>query len=135
VSFILDASMTMAWCFPDEATTSTRALLRRLRRATAHVPAIWTLEVTNILLLAERRQRITTNQTSRFVRLLQSLPITVDPDSLTKAAGPVLTLGRAHNLSSYDAAYLELAIRLGFPLATLDMRLRHAASQASVPLL
>lgn len=135
MSFVLDASMTMAWFFPDEVTDATRALLRQLRHTSAHVPAIWVLEVTNILLTAERRQRTTASQVARFARSLRSLPIRVDADSLATAFGPVLTLAREHNLSAYDAAYLELAIRLGLPLATLDVRLRNAASNAGVSLL
>jgi predicted nucleic acid-binding protein len=135
VSFVVDASMTMTWCFPDEATSAKRALLRQLRRSSAYAPAIWILEVTNILVIAERRLRITNSQTARFTRLLGSLPITIDADTIATAFGPVLTLARAHSLSTYDAAYLELAMRQGVPLATLDTRLRAAASSVGVSLI
>lgn len=135
MSFVVDASMTMAWCFPDEATSATRALLRQLRQSSAYAPAIWILEVTNILLIAERRQRTSQQQTARFTRLLRALPIMIEADSVTTAFGSVLPLARMHNLSSYDAAYLDLAMRHGLPLATLDARLRTAAIHAGVTIL
>jgi predicted nucleic acid-binding protein len=131
--FVVDTSIAMAWCFEDEATQATDAVLNRLRDDHAVVPAIWPLEVANVLLVAERRGRLSEAQASRFLELLAQLPINVD-DSPTDMAGIVAT-GRRHTLSSYDASYLQLAERLGAALATLDKTLAKAASKAGVQLL
>jgi predicted nucleic acid-binding protein len=129
----MDASVAMAWCFEDEATEATDVVLDRLRDDKAAVPTIWPLEVANVLLVAERRDRLSEAQASRFLELLTQLPIEVDaaPHDL---AG-IVAAGRRHELSSYDASYLVLAERLGAPLATLDRRLAKAAERAGVELL
>ncbi len=134
MSFVADASITMTWCFEDGATEATEALLDQLQTAGAIAPAIWLLEVVNILLVAERRQRITESQRAQYIQLLSNLPITVEQPSRAVIFGAVLTLAREHRLSAYDAAYLELAMRVGLPLATLDARLRAAATEAGVTL-
>lgn len=123
----------MAWCFEDEATEATEAVLDRLRSERALVPAIWPLEVANVLLVAQRRGRVSEAQIGRFVRLLAQLPIDVDETSTDVAS--LVALGRTHELSSYDASYLLLAERAGLMLATLDDRLTKAAAHAGVPLL
>jgi predicted nucleic acid-binding protein len=133
MDFVIDASVTMAWCFEDEATTAADEALDRLRESHAVVPTIWNLEVANVLLIAQRRSRVSEAQVARFVRLLGSLPITTDPAPIDIAA--LLNLGRRHSLSSYDASYLELAERLGAPLATLDVKLAAAAHTAGVHVL
>ncbi|HEY5456219.1 MAG TPA: type II toxin-antitoxin system VapC family toxin [Acidothermaceae bacterium] len=131
--FVIDTSVAMAWCFQDEATQATEAVLDLLREDQVVVPAIWPLEVANVLLVAERRGRLSEAQASRFLELLAQLPINVDT-SPTDLAGIVAT-GRRHTLSSYDAAYLLLAERLGTTLATLDKPLAKAARKAGVQLL
>lgn len=131
--FVLDASVTLAWCFEDEATPGTDALLKRLADDVAITPALWELEVINVLLLAERRGRITESQTARFVALLTQLPI--HADSVGADLGAVLAAGRHHKLTAYDAVYLVLAEREGIPLATLDAKLRAAAQAAGVSVL
>jgi predicted nucleic acid-binding protein len=131
--FVLDASVTMAWCFEDEATPDTDAVLDRLGTDEAAVPAIWPLEVANVLLIAERRGRVSEAQSSRFAGLLAQLPIHVDDHPGDIAA--LAALGRRHELSSYDASYLALAQRLGAGLATLDRPLAGAAVRAGVHLL
>ena len=131
--FVIDTSVAMAWCFQDEATQATEAVLDLLRTDQAVVPAIWPLEVANVLLVAERRGRLSEAQASRFLELLAQLPINVDT-SPTDMAGIVAT-GRRHTLSSYDASYLLLAERLGATLATLDKPLAKAARKAGVQLL
>jgi predicted nucleic acid-binding protein len=128
--FVLDASVTLAWCFEDEASQGTDAVLESLAEDVAVTPALWELEVVNVLLLAERRGRITESQTARFVALLTQLPIHVD--SAAADIGAVLAAGRHHGLTAYDAAYLVLAEREGIPLATLDAKLRTAAQAAGV---
>jgi len=131
--FVIDTSITMAWCFEDEATAATDDALERLRDEDVAVPAIWPLEVANVLLVAERRGRLSEAQASRFLGLLDQLPIGID-DARQDLAG-IIAAGRRHHLSSYDASYLVLAERLGAPLATLDRRLAEAAAHAGVPLL
>jgi predicted nucleic acid-binding protein len=131
--FVLDASVTMAWCFEDEATPDTDAVLDRLGTDTAAVPAIWSLEVANVLLVAERRGRVSEAQSSRFAGLLAQLPIDIDDHPADIAA--LAALGLRHELSSYDASYLALAQRLGAGLATLDRPLAGAAARAGVDLL
>jgi predicted nucleic acid-binding protein len=131
--FVIDASVAMAWCFEDEATHATEAMLDRLRTDQVVVPAIWPLEVANVLLVAERRDRLNEAQASRFLELLAQLPINVDT-SPTDMAG-IVAIGRRHTLSSYDASYLLLSERLGATLATLDKALAKAARTAGVQLL
>lgn len=130
--FVLDASIAMAWCFVDEATKETEAVLDRLADDPAIVPAVWEFEVANVLLVGERRGRLTEAQAARFVSLLSTLPINVSP-----VAPPITTtlaIGRLHELSAYDAAYFILAARDGVPLASQDRRLCAAARTAGVPL-
>lgn len=131
--FVLDASTALAWCFEDEASDATDAVLDRLTDDHAVVPSLWELEVANVLLVGERRGRLTEAQASRFVSLLASLPINVDVAPADMAT--LLATGRQHGLTSYDAGYLLLAERDGLALATLDVKLRAAAGDAGVPLL
>jgi predicted nucleic acid-binding protein len=132
VSFVLDASATLAWCFEDEATAEAAALLERLRDDEAIVPPLWLLELANGLVVAERRARLTRADSTRFLALIRQLPIQIDQTSTMDLGAAVMDLARAYELSAYDAASLELALRLGLPLATLDVRLRSAAERAGV---
>ncbi len=132
--FVLDCSITMAWCFADEADEYADAVLDLLLGAEALVPAVWPLEVANVLLVAERRERINEAQLARLVELLRSLPVVVDSGTLDRVMGAVLPLAREHKLSAYDASYLELAMREGIPLASRDDRLIEAAYRCGVPL-
>ena len=133
--FVVDSSLALTWLFPDEATAATQALLFRLDRETAVVPAWWYVELTNVIALAERRGRITTAQTSAFIADLAHLDIEVDNDGPARAFTHVLPLCRAAQLTSYDALYLELAMRRQLPLATLDGPLRKAAKKMGVKVL
>src|SRR5947209_14780978 len=133
--FVVDTSITMAWYFEDETTDVTDAILNRLQTEGAIVPAIWPLEVANALRSAERRGRLRQEDTTRIVQLVQQLPITVIAVPTFTALGTVLSLGRTHGLTAYDAAYLELAMRNGLPLATQDAQLCAAASRVGVSLL
>lgn len=132
--FVLDSSVTMAWFFEDEAVPYAEEVEDALATATAVVPFLWHLEIANALLVGERRKRTTEAKVARFVTLLSALPITVDEQTCAQAFGDILTLARAHNLSAYDATYIELALRHSLPLATLDARLKAAATKAGVPL-
>jgi predicted nucleic acid-binding protein len=131
-AFVLDGSVTMVWGFEDEADDYAEAILDRMPDLQAYVPALWHLEVVNALIVGERRGRTTTADVAHFLAILGAFPITVDDETTTRAWADTMHLARAHNLSAYDAAYLELAIRRGLSIATLDDRLRAAA--AGVPL-
>jgi len=131
-SFVLDASATLAWCFEDERTAPAASVLERLRDQEALVPPLWLLELANGLVVAERRGRITRAESTRFLGLVGELPIRIDQTSTLDLASSVMDLARQYDLSAYDAAYLELALRLGQPLATIDERLRSAADRAGV---
>ena len=133
--FVLDCSVAMAWCFEDESDGYADAVLDRLAEGTAVVPALWPLDVTNVVLVAERRGRLKVADSSRFLELLSALPIEVDGETHRFATGPILSLGRAHGLASYDAAYLELAMREGIPLASRDPALVRAAESCGVAVL
>lgn len=133
--FVLDASVTMAWCFEDEASAETWALLDRLAVEGAIVPGLWALEVGNILTQAERRNRTTAARVRQFVEQLDTLPIRIDDETASRALGEILALARAERLTTYDAAYLELAMRRGLPLATRDNALHGSANRNGVALL
>jgi len=132
--FVLDNSVAMAWCFDDEGSEYARRVLDRLDEETALVPALWPLEVSNAIRTAERRQRLQSPDVVRFTELVRALPITIDAPDLARALGSVLNLAREYGLTTYDAAYLELAMRERIPLATLDDDLRAAARRAGVPM-
>ncbi|KYC37595.1 DNA-binding protein [Scytonema hofmannii PCC 7110] len=132
MNFVLDCSIAMAWGIEDEATEFTDSLLEELAGGSAKVPSIWFLEVANVLAISERRGRSNQAQISQFLGLLGSLPITVDTKTEEKAFTDILNLARTHKLTSYDAAYLELALREGLPLATLDEGLKQVASKLGV---
>lgn len=134
-SFVVDNSIVMTWFFQDQANPYADSILDRLTEATAFVPSIWPLEVVNVLLSAERKKYIGQADSIRFISLLLQLPIVVDYESPQKLMQDLIGLGRAHRLSSYDASYLDLAMRKGLPLATLDIDLQTAAKKVNVPLL
>ena len=133
--FVADASATLPWCFEEEATPATEALLERLRAGEpAVVPAHWSTEVMNGLIMAVRRGRIDLERVARFARDLAALPISIEPAYVPATWDAVIRVATRHQLTVYDAAYLELAERTGLPLATLDGDLRKAALAASVVL-
>jgi predicted nucleic acid-binding protein len=129
---VVDASVALAWCFPDEANDYADAVLVALEGHPVLVPAVWALEVTNAVVVAERRKRIGQPEIRRFVELLGGL--TSNEESLPVAAnvGNILPLAREYGLSAYDASYLDVALRHGVPLATLDSGLEKAARSAGV---
>lgn len=132
--FVLDASVALAWHFEDEALEYADRVLDRLQEDDAFVPAVWPLEVANGLLAAERRRRLSAADVAQAQAILSDLPVTVNELALEDALGPVLDLARAHSLSAYDAAYLDLAMREGLSLATQDNHLRAAAMRVGVAL-
>ncbi|MDO9355245.1 MAG: type II toxin-antitoxin system VapC family toxin [Solirubrobacteraceae bacterium] len=135
---VRDCSVTMAWAFDDEDDAYSDGILTLLGQGQgqgqALAPSIWPLEVANTLLVSERRGRLTEAKTLWFIGLLKGLRVTVDALGPDRAFGALLGLAREHKLSSYDAAYLDLAMREGLPLATRDQKLRLAARHCGVPL-
>ena len=132
MAFVLDSSVALAWLLQDEANERTDALADRLEQEDAHVPSIWSLEVGNALMMALRRKRISDGDFDRCISALSSLPIVVDPPAALEG---VLSIAQRFGLTSYDAAYLELAQRRGFALATLDGKLRQACRALKVSVL
>lgn len=132
MAFVLDSSVALAWLLQDEANERTDALADRLEQENAHVPSIWPLEVGNALMTALRRKRISDDDFDRCISALSALPIEVD--TVADLAG-VLSIARRFSLTSYDAAYLDLAQRRGVPLATLDGKLRQACKALKVSVL
>lgn len=134
--FVVDASAALAWCFEDEANSWADGLLQRLRQGDEiAVPSHWPTEILNGLLVAARRKRINPDQPALLWDELARLPIGVEPALTAIQAKTVLALGEKHELTVYDAAYLELAHRRQLPLGTLDSDLRKAAQIEGVALL
>ena len=131
-ALVLDCSVVMAWCFEDESGAYADRVLRHLGGQDAAVPAIWPLEVANALLVAERRKRLTQADAARFTSLVRALPIEIDGQTASRALSDTMALARRETLSSCDAAYLELAMRLGLPLATIDKALKKTARRIGV---
>lgn len=131
-SVALDASTALAWCFPDETSSRADAVLVGLEGATVLVPAVWSLEIANAVLVGERQKRLRHPEILRFLMLIESLSVIEDSQPPGERVRNVLPLAREFGLSAYDAAYLELAIRRGAALATLDGRLEKAALKAGV---
>lgn len=131
--FVVDNSVVMSWCFEDEGNGYADAVLESLEFAEACVPTIWPLEVGNVLLVAERKKRLTQAEVVRFLALLDGLPITVEQESPERMLKEIVSLAREHGLSTYDASYLDLAMRLDLPLATQDTSLARAAKKCKVP--
>ena len=132
--FVIDNSVVMSWCFQDETNKYTDTVLDCLEQATAYVPAIWPLEVSNVLLVAERRKRLSQADSTRFISLLFDLPIIVEQESPERMLSEILALAREYKLSSYDASYLDLAMRKGLPIATTDKHIIAAARNSNVPI-
>ena len=133
-AFVLDGSVTLVWGFTDEDNDYATAILDRMADLQAFVPNLWPLEVANALLVGERRGRTTPADAANFLAILGTFPITVDEETVARAWVETMHLARAHKLSAYDASYLELAMRLGLPLATLDDKLQAAARAVGVSL-
>lgn len=132
--FIVDNSVVMSWCFQDEMSEYADSVLDRLTAAQALVPGIWTLEVTNVLLIAQKRKRLGRAGSTRFLELLRSLPIVVEQELPVRVFAEIFALAEDTGLSTYDASYLDLAMREGLPLASLDKNMRKAANNCRVPI-
>jgi predicted nucleic acid-binding protein len=135
MSFVLDSSATLAWVYSDETTEAIREVFARLNERGAWVPALWRLEVANILEMGVRRGRHDAAFRDATLADLALLPISLDTETDRHAWSATVRLAARHKLTVYDAAYLELAQRRGLPLATLDKELRRAAKAEGVLLL
>ncbi len=133
--FVLDASVALAWYFEDEPSEYASRVLNRIKEDPAIAPSIWPLEMANALAVARRTGRIADAQIRRTVSGIERLGIAVLEITVTVALGPLLERAVATGLTAYDAAYLELALREGVPLATLDRRFAAAAKRLGVDLL
>ena len=134
-SFVADASVAIAWVHPAQATAETDALLDRLAAGDSLViPALWPLEVANALTILRRRRKLTMNEYRAAVEIIRELPATVDHEAPSIAFTRLLDIASEHDLTVYDATYLELARRRQLPLASNDGQMRRAAARAGVAL-
>lgn len=133
--FVLDCSMTMAWCFEDETTSLSEKIFDSLVDSEALVPAIWSLEVVNVLLMAHKRKRIDQVKCAAFMDRLAELPIRITNSKPISSMGSIFQLGMKRHLTSYDASYLSLALSHDLPLATLDKDLQKAARAVGIKLM
>ena len=131
---VVDSSVALTWCFEDEQTAASLALLEQIVENGAVAPSLWPLEVLNALIMAERRKRVDAAQRQRLTGFLRDLPIVLDDETAAQAWSATVQMAERHRLTVYDAAYLELAQRRGLPLASLDQELRAAAEVAGVAL-
>jgi len=132
--FVLDNSVVVSWCFEDEYDDYGEAVLDSLDEGEAVVPAIWPLEFGNALLVAERRGRLAKADSSRILALLAELSIVVEQERPERMLKEITALARDQNLSTYDASYLDLAMRLGLPIASRDASVMRAAKRCGVPI-
>jgi predicted nucleic acid-binding protein len=132
---VVDSSVALSWCFDDEASPATEAVLDQVRREGGVVPSLWHLELANVLLRAERRGRNIPEGITARLEYVSRLRIETDGETAGRAWREILALARAEGLTTYDAAYLELAVRRGLPLATRDAALLAAAKRVGVAVL
>ena len=134
--FVLDASAALPWCFQDEATPASEALLDLLYAGDiAIVPAHWPVEVLSALIQSRRRRRVEDDQITTFLGDLQLLPIILDDTIPVAGLTSLKALSDKFNLNAFDTAYLALALRRGLPLATNDAALQRACIAQGIPLL
>ncbi|MBX3385558.1 MAG: type II toxin-antitoxin system VapC family toxin [Phycisphaeraceae bacterium] len=132
VSFVIDASAALAWLFRDAQDSGRIDTL--LESADAHAPPIWRLEVANIVLVRERRKLISPDHARVYLSEIDGIGVNLTDGAAAVSASTIAHLARPHQLTAYDAAYLDLAITLGFPLCTIDRNLTEAAKRSGIPL-
>lgn len=135
MTFVVDSSLALAWCFRDEATPRTEELRDRAANHGSVVAHIWPLEVTNVLLHSQRRGRITSRELNDLLRLLEAHDVDVDVEGVSAVFSTVIDMAADQGLTTYDASYVELALRRSLPLATNDEAMRAAAGRLGVELL
>jgi predicted nucleic acid-binding protein len=134
-AFVLDSSVALAWVLKGERTPRTEALLNEASEGGALVTSLWPIEVANVLLTYERKALITAADRAHAIAVYFKLPIEIDTQTAERAWGTSFELALAHKLTIYDAGYLELSLRSGLPLATLDQALAKAAKTCGVTVL
>ena len=132
MKYVVDASFVASLFLPDESQLASDRLANKIKKDGATAPALLQLEIANILLMARRRKRIAGTQVAQLLQALDHFPISLQPALSSKHRADLVHLAEKHNLSAYDAAYLELAIRLTLPLASLDKQLVKAAGAEGV---
>ncbi|MGZ6298061.1 MAG: type II toxin-antitoxin system VapC family toxin [Parachlamydiaceae bacterium] len=132
-AFVLDCSVTISWFMPDESFDFN--FLNKVSKEGAIVPSLWSLEIGNVLLMSERKMRITLEQRQKALHVLTELPIIVDTMTSNNAWLETMELAERYNLTLYDASYLELSLRRSLPLATFDKQLKKAAGLSGVSIL
>jgi len=136
IRFVVDASVVLTWCFPDENSVLTKKVAQMFKQGdSAIAPSFWPHEVLNALLVGERRKRISTALIRTFLTDLEALPIALQEVPAEAVFDRIQSVSRAHGLTTYDAAYLDLAQSNGLPLATLDVDLISACSKTGVGLI
>jgi predicted nucleic acid-binding protein len=135
VEFVVDNSIVVAWCLQDEGNPLVDVMLAQMHQHQAFVPSIWPLEIGNVLAIAERTKRLSKAEFSRILALLETLPIRVEQEGPRRMLDEILTLARTHQLTTYDASYLDLAMRNSLPIASQDKALIRAAHKAGVRVL
>jgi predicted nucleic acid-binding protein len=133
--FVLDASVTLAWCFEDERNAYSDAILQHMAYSKAYVPAIWGLEVSNVLYIAEKSKRISPIISANFLAALQSFNIIVEPQNRIIDLERLMAISRATSLTAYDSSYIELALKEGIALATTDNAMIDAAKTLNIKVL
>jgi predicted nucleic acid-binding protein len=134
MNFVLDCSVTMAWLLEDQADSYTDSVLDSLQKRSALTPVLWSYEVANVLVTAEKKRIVSHSQAARFLELLRNLNISIQALHDLKHDEMLVDVGRAYSLTAYDGAYLKLALNRGLPLATRDAALRQACTKAGVAL-
>lgn len=132
---VIDASVTLSWVYTDEHSAASDALLAQVADKGAVVPALWRLEIANALQVGIKRKRIDNAYRDSTIQKFLRLPIEIDADTNDFAWTTTLKLAETHQITVYDASYLELALRRGLPLATRDDQLAASASRAGAILL
>ncbi len=135
VKLVIDASLTLAWCFADERNHSSQALLNDVARNGARAPAIWWFEVTNALLIGEIRKRISREDVDDHVKNLAELPVAIDSAQNVETITRIMELARTQRLTTYDASYNELALRYALPIATRDTAMQNAARKLGLEII
>ncbi len=131
---VLDSSTVLAWALDDEHPIGPELLAQLTTTETAIVPVHWILEITNALRMAAKRRRLASSDPAKIIARIRNQPIEIDPETIVRGWAEIPALADKYELTTYDAAYLELAMRLELPLATLDQDLARAAREAGVPL-
>lgn len=134
-AIVIDASVALSWCFLDDRSGVANEAFLKLDGRARWVPTVFSFEVANLLVQAEKKNRVLRQEARLFVEKLESYELETDPESTAYALHDTHALAREYGLTAYDAAYLELALRKGAILATLDMELRRAAVKAGVPVI